>query len=279
MASSTEKMETNPRGIPRSPFVERVEDYVSEAEPVEVVLKKFQEAVRKVLEEKIPEIEKTLAMVGFLTEKQASDEPVYTDFELNDTLYAQAKLEATNSVYLWLGANVMLEYTFEEAADLLGSKLQTAKSSLKNTIEDLEFLRDQITTMEVNTARVYNWDVKQRRLVRQATESSSQQLGRLIGLIGTFFLAHAAYSTYEHLAYLKAVDQASTDIPIEVSDCLLKSVILLIHFYTLKIIVECLVSALVALIGVLLSADSFKNILMESEIAKQYVHTCGYISN
>ncbi|KAL0081855.1 Prefoldin subunit-domain-containing protein [Phycomyces blakesleeanus] len=185
MASSTDKMETNPRGIPRSPFVERVEDYVSEAEPVEVVLKKFQEAVskykfmevnllqrRKVLEEKIPEIEKTLAMVGFLTEKQATDEPVYTDFELNDTLYAQAKLEATNSVYLWLGANVMLEYTFEEATDLLGSKLQTAKSSLRNTIEDLEFLRDQITTMEVNTARVYNWDVKQRRLVRQATESS-----------------------------------------------------------------------------------------------------------
>ncbi|KAL0076043.1 Prefoldin subunit-domain-containing protein [Phycomyces blakesleeanus] len=227
MASSTDKMETNPRGIPRSPFVERVEDYVSEAEPVEVVLKKFQEAVRKVLEEKIPEIEKTLAMVGFLTEKQATDEPVYTDFELNDTLYAQAKLEATNSVYLWLGANVMLEYTFEEATDLLGSKLQTAKSSLRNTIEDLEFLRDQITTMEVNTARVYNWDVKQRphthtQLSLQVFNiflmSSSQQLGRLIGLIGTLFLAHAAYSTYEHLAYLKAVDQASIDIPIEVQN-------------------------------------------------------------
>ncbi|KAI7870940.1 Prefoldin subunit-domain-containing protein [Spinellus fusiger] len=184
MASSAVKMETNPRGIPHSPFVERVEDYVSEAEPVEVVLKKFQEAIskykfmevnllqrRKVLEEKIPDIEKTLNMVAYLTEKQTSDEPIYTDFELNDTLYAQAKLEATESVYLWLGANVMLEYTFEEASDLLSSKLKTAKSSLKNTIEDLEFLRDQITTMEVNTARVYNWDVKQRRLARQASNA------------------------------------------------------------------------------------------------------------
>ncbi|KAI8365929.1 Prefoldin subunit-domain-containing protein [Radiomyces spectabilis] len=178
-------METNPRGIPRSPFVERVEDYVSEDEPVEIVLKKFQEAIskykfmeinllqrRKVLEEKIPEIEKTIAMVEYLTEKQASDEPVYSDFELNDTLYAQAKLEASGTVYLWLGANVMLEYSFAEATDLLTSKLTTAKSSLKDTVEDLLFLRDQITTMEVNIARVYNWDVKQRRLARAQASAS-----------------------------------------------------------------------------------------------------------
>lgn len=96
----------------------------------------------------------------------------------------------------------MLEYTCEEAKDLLTSKLETAKTSLKNTLEDLEFLRDQITTMEVSilffklstnpqciavyilflnhiitltcislltldTARVYNWDVKQRRILRE----------------------------------------------------------------------------------------------------------------
>ncbi|OBZ87174.1 putative prefoldin subunit 3 [Choanephora cucurbitarum] len=181
---SEQKLETNPRGIPSSPFVERVEDYVSEAEPVEVVLKKFQEAIskykfmeinllqrRKVLEEKIPEIEKTIAMVDLLAEKKETEEPLYTDFELNDTLYAKAKVEASGTVYLWLGANVMLEYTFEEAKDLLTSKLDTAKKSLKNTLEDLEFLRSQITTMEVNTARVYNWDVKQRRLLREQAGS------------------------------------------------------------------------------------------------------------
>jgi hypothetical protein len=44
----------------------------------------------------------------------------------------------------------MLEYTCEEAKDLLTTKLDTAKNSLKNTLEDLEFLRDQITTMEVS---------------------------------------------------------------------------------------------------------------------------------
>ncbi|KAI8646748.1 Prefoldin subunit-domain-containing protein [Parasitella parasitica] len=235
---SEQKLASNPRGIPSSPFVERVEDYVSEAEPVEVVLKKFQEAIRKVLEEKIPEIEKTIAMVDLLTEKKESQEPLYTDFELNDTLYAKAKIEATGSVYLWLGANVMLEYTCEEAKDLLTSKLNTAKNSLKNTLEDLEFLRSQITTMEVNTARVYNWDVKQRRLLREQQASSatfipkanknlpfsfyyyiimsSQQIGTAVALIGALFLAHSAYSTYEHLAYIKAVDKDDTPIPVDV---------------------------------------------------------------
>lgn len=58
---------------------------------------------RKVLEDKIPEIEKTIAMVDLLTEKKDTQEPLYTDFELNDTLYAKAKIEATGSVYLWLG--------------------------------------------------------------------------------------------------------------------------------------------------------------------------------
>ncbi len=57
----------------------------------------------------------------------------------------------------------MLEYTMEEAEQLLNEKLSTAKVSLGQVQEDLEFLRDQITTMEVNTARVYNYDVKLRR--------------------------------------------------------------------------------------------------------------------
>jgi hypothetical protein len=57
----------------------------------------------------------------------------------------------------------MLEYTSEEAKDLLSTKLEAAKTSLVQVIEDLEFLREQITTMEVNTARVYNYDVKVRR--------------------------------------------------------------------------------------------------------------------
>ena len=57
----------------------------------------------------------------------------------------------------------MLEYPIEEANELLTNKLDSANKSLEQVDEDLDFLREQITTMEVNIARVYNWDVKLRR--------------------------------------------------------------------------------------------------------------------
>lgn len=61
----------------------------------------------------------------------------------------------------------MLAYEIPAAVILLRSKLDAAQSSLASVIEDLEFLREQITVMEVNTARVYNWDVKRRRELRE----------------------------------------------------------------------------------------------------------------
>ena len=71
----------------------------------------------------------------------------------------------------------MLSYKIPAAISLLRSKLESAESGLKNVIEDLEFLREQITIMEVNTARVYNWDVKRRRELREqeAKELTSKE--------------------------------------------------------------------------------------------------------
>lgn len=50
----------------------------------------------------------------------------------------------------------MLLYPLQEAVDLLESKLSGAKQSMEETIEDLEWLREQVTVMEVNFARVHN---------------------------------------------------------------------------------------------------------------------------
>ena len=68
-----------------------------------------------------------------------------------------------DKVCLWLGANVMLEYPREEAILLLKSNLTNAKESYTTCVDDMGHLRDQITTTEVNMARVFNWDVKERR--------------------------------------------------------------------------------------------------------------------
>merc|ERR1719215_1066013 len=112
---------------------------------------------------KIPEIEKSLKLVQFLKQKKEDDdEPaVCTRYNLSDMVYANAELDCSAGIVnLWLGANVMLEYTYDEAIDLLSSKLETAKKEQENIVEDLAFTRDQIITAEVNMSRVYNWDVR-----------------------------------------------------------------------------------------------------------------------
>ena len=48
-----------------------------------------------------------------------------------------------------LKANVMLEYPIDEALELLGTNLKTAKKSLEQLEEELEFISDQCTTLEV----------------------------------------------------------------------------------------------------------------------------------
>ncbi len=57
----------------------------------------------------------------------------------------------------------MLEYPVSEALALLRNNLSAAESSLKTVNSDLDIIKDQITTLEVAMARVYNWDVQERR--------------------------------------------------------------------------------------------------------------------
>nr|BBE38612.1 prefoldin subunit 3 [Thermochaetoides thermophila] len=171
-AATKDATPSNPRGIPYAPFVDKVEDYVSSRDDVEPTLRRFQELIAKYqfmeqnlqrrvagLKDKMPDIQKTLDTVRFLKLRTSESDPIETTFELNDTLYAKAEIPPTDEVYLWLGANVMLAYPLDEAEQLLDSKLKAAKQSLANCEEDLDFLREQITTMEVAIARVYNWDV------------------------------------------------------------------------------------------------------------------------
>jgi prefoldin subunit 5 len=203
MASTTEAT-TNPRGIPVFPFMNNVSDYVKSLEDVESTLQRFQEMTSKYtfmqqnverraagLKEKLPEMKNTYETVKFLKMKRkialdAEDkgdadelddeleesnhnpQEIETTFSLQDTLYAKATIKPAelDEVYLWLGANVMVAYPLDEAEDLLRGKLEKAKESLGAAEEDLEFLRVQITTLEVAIARVHNWDVGEKRRLR-----------------------------------------------------------------------------------------------------------------
>lgn len=67
----------------------------------------------------------------------------------------------------------MLEYDTPEAEALLQKNFSTAKENLAQLDDDTDFLRDQITTTEVNMARFYNHDVTTKRKTGQLPPSGN----------------------------------------------------------------------------------------------------------
>lgn len=126
------------------------------------------------LNNQIPQITQTLEILRHMQMKKETTKPMETHFVLADNVYCKASVPPTDKVCLWLGANVMLEYDIDEAQALLEKNLSTASRNLETLEDDLDFLRDQFTTTEVNMARVYNWDVKRRskeNLLKSADKS------------------------------------------------------------------------------------------------------------
>ena len=165
-------VESNSRGIPRAPFIEDVGAYLKE-ENAEVALQKFQETIskyrfmekhleekRKALSQKLPEMINNIRVIDQL---KHTTKPTSTLYELSDTVYANALIEPSSKVFLWLGANVMCEYDLEEASKLLSDKLNVIETNLETCQSDLDYLKEQVTTMEVNMARVYNYEVKNKK--------------------------------------------------------------------------------------------------------------------
>ena len=126
------------------------------------------------LKVKLPEIQKTYNALTQMEEQAKLGEALTTHYELAQSIFAKAKINVHESdkVCLWLGANVMLEYPRGEAIELLGQQLADAKKALETVTDDMAFLRDQITTTEVNMARVFNWDVKERRNQKDGVDVS-----------------------------------------------------------------------------------------------------------
>lgn len=164
-----------------SPFVspqEDVEQFMKEQGPeaeAGIVIKRLDEQHSKYrfmelnltgkkrrLKKQVPDMRASLDVLSLLRARRAAGQELQTHFLLSDEVYMQAAVPAVDHVNLWLGANVMLSYPVDEAESLLRRNLLTAEKNLSQIDVDLDYLRDQITTTEVNMARVYNWDVKRR---------------------------------------------------------------------------------------------------------------------
>ena len=170
------------RRIPRAVFIDDVEAWVERygeddlfGQMNELHQKyKFMEGqlIRQKanLKGKLPEIKRTLEMVAMLKQKHDGDNAeVDANFLISDNIWAKAKVpNNTGKVGLWLGANVMVEYTFVDALALLTKNLSNAQTKLAETEDDLDYLKEQTTTMEVNIARTYNQGVANKQAREKA---------------------------------------------------------------------------------------------------------------
>ncbi|QOY41529.1 Prefoldin subunit 3 [Cryptosporidium parvum] len=170
------KEEVGPGNVPKALFISSIEEFVGDR-PVYGILENIQLLNRKykIMESsiktqqeyliaKIPDIELAIESVfqrKKLLENNLNKNELY--FPVSDNLFAKCSSPPSNTIYLWLGANTILEYPLEEAIEVLKSNLSTAKNTIKLYQESLDFIREQITIMDVNTARVHNYGVMQRK--------------------------------------------------------------------------------------------------------------------
>ena len=176
-----EQDEKKGRGIPEAVFIDDVDEFMSRKENSDVTstLKRMDERLQQhkfleinIMQKKarikrqLPDFERSLEIIELLESKKT----LSTQFLMSSQIYSKATIPPTDKICLWLGANVMLEYSIEEGKALLKSNLDTSLSNLKQIEDDLEYLKDQITTSEVNLARVYNWNVKKNYKAKEQSE-------------------------------------------------------------------------------------------------------------
>ena len=177
-----DKTKKNSRGVPAMNFIDNVDDWIDKYTSQKLISYinqylnkyKFMEAQivksNEGLNIKIPDIEKCLETIEYL-EKKEKDKQINVDYMVSNNLWAKAEVNVPDSVFLWLGANVMCEYKMDEAKALLNQNLQNAKEQIKKNNADLEFIKDQMTIGEVNHARIYNETVRRNQIAKKAAAS------------------------------------------------------------------------------------------------------------
>lgn len=138
----------NPRGIPNTKFIEDIDAFANSFNPPaspELLIGAYSDLYSKFkqyeaqlsqkranFEAKLPEMEKSIKLVQHLKDKKDEGEEMVTRYNLADMVYAKARVDCSRGIVnLWLGANVMLEYSYDEALELLIGKEAVAKKEFE----------------------------------------------------------------------------------------------------------------------------------------------------
>ncbi|ORC87537.1 prefoldin [Trypanosoma theileri] len=173
----------NPRGIPRVEYITDMPTFVKNGGGADTLVSnllvessKYEHMEKRLvssianLDYKIPTIKKTLQALNYLKKRlqeekgeEGEEKSVRSYYCLTDSVFAEADVLPQETVHLWMGAKVMVEYSFDEAAQLLEKNLKNAETNLKATKEDLAWVQEQLTNLQINISRVYNHDLKNKR--------------------------------------------------------------------------------------------------------------------
>ncbi|VIO97408.1 Prefoldin subunit family protein [Brugia malayi] len=164
------------QGVPTAEVMENVEAYLKKEGNIgieegirrlEAIYRKYKQVEQQLTEQKsrlvskLPDLEKSVRVINHLEEKSKKKEIVEVTHLLSEHVYQRVKTDSPDKVLLWLGSNVMVEFSLNEARCILEDNYKT-KDGVTKYEKELAFLKDQITTTEVNMAHVYNYGIRQR---------------------------------------------------------------------------------------------------------------------
>ncbi|KAF6003190.1 hypothetical protein CCYA_CCYA06G1733 [Cyanidiococcus yangmingshanensis] len=156
-------VQSSPQGA--TPFLERLETQIRYRRALEARLS----ARLETLAGKASELEAALRALDFLRGGVVADEKlpdeVDTRFELCEGVHVRASInrQSLRTVFLWLGAKTLVEFSLEEARALLERNLELARKTSEEVKEQLNSIRAEVVTAEVNMSRLYNAEVELRR--------------------------------------------------------------------------------------------------------------------
>mmetsp|Transcript_7840 Transcript_7840/g.12857 ORF Transcript_7840/g.12857 Transcript_7840/m.12857 type:complete len:247 (+) Transcript_7840:74-814(+) len=179
------KSSLNTRGIPRAVYLENPYDIIYKNQQerymkeVEDVLGKYRLMENQLVKQKVgkigqqEEMKKNIQVCQHLKEKQESGaSEIRTQFEVADQLYSEGTIKEFETVAIWLGADVMMEFPVDEAIAFLEKRVEVSTQKIQTLQRDLDFTRTQINIVEVNRSRVYNAGVKVKKARETAAASS-----------------------------------------------------------------------------------------------------------
>jgi len=125
------------------------------------------------LERRLPDLKENVRIIKQLKEQDQTK----LRFMAADSVWVDGVVEKPTDgsepkVALWLGANVMMEYGYDEAETLLSRNISNSESIIAGKGKELTFLKGQLTMCEVTISRFYNYEVSRKRKLREAEAAS-----------------------------------------------------------------------------------------------------------